>query len=849
MVILYILAGLLFIYLSGLYVTNILFKNNQATSLNLVVGYIATQLLFLMGIYAVGPYTSLYSILSLFIVLTFINIKSIKEQIININFKTISILFILIALIGFDFIYYGIDGYWHTASEDCFDAINGKDYILGNFTSFGQISTNGNVWQDKWQNILDTYLYSDIVIQYTSVTFWSLLFNMHSNLDFFLIQSIINLIMMFFGIVLLSREIFKFNNTLAYLIAFASVFSSLYLTTYFNTHQGSMMFGAVMPFILYLFFKYEETKFQDKKLLFLLILSSIFLLFTYKHPFVFFLAPAIVYIFKNKIKIILSTILSNKIYLALILFVIIGASIYMYGVLEYYLNFRDSRFRSWGISLEPEMLIIYWGFTKSMGAYVQVVYHNLWLKYTLYAIVYVYMLITLFGYFKFSKKFNYFKYFIGFWILFFIVFKYLIADPYYFYKFLYTTQFVFMIFFIYGLKILYEKRRLKIFSIIIFISFFLSNITNNIYENNRILNELFNKNNFEYKQITKIPNNIIKESFLEIPKQNLKQIAQVNLRKNKLFTKLSIDQAKYIVLMKNIDDVYFDIYNNNKNIVTVYEDKIFKVIEKPKYYLSLYGPWESEVFISTVGNFSNIPFRWVSHGINGGKIFLKIKTNKRYLQTCFESGPSIGFGEFDINIDDKKYILQGVDCEYFELDNSKSSYIMYSTVKGKAILPFDGRALEYKIANIKNVNIKYDTNVLELLNPENDIANQDFNKSNNILVGNGWYPQELVNMRWGSDNVELLVMNSTMENIKVEFDIEVGPSLKAFPLKIEILNDEDIKIGYIEVQGRQKVILNLKIQKDKRYQILKLNVLNDTKKLEFDPRNLNFKVFSMKVVK
>ena len=50
---------------------------------------------------------------------------------------------------------------------------------------------------------------------------------------------------------------------------------------------------------------------------------------------------------------------------------------------------------------------------------------------------------------------------------------------------------------------------------------------------------------------------------------------------------------------------------------------------------------------------------------------------------------------------------------------------MYSTVRGKPILPFDGRSLEFKIANVKNADIKFDDSTLNILNPKNCWENKE----------------------------------------------------------------------------------------------------------------------------
>lgn len=849
MIFFFISMALLFVYISGSYVARLASVQNQIhNSMNLAIGYVVTQILFLVGIYLSNTSYSFYFILVIFSLFSILYINNIKSEIKNIDFKILIIFGLLILVFSYNFIVYGIGNYWHTASEDCFDAINGKDYILGLVYNYQQISYNGNLWsQDSWENIFNRFLYSDIVFQYSSVAFWSLFFNLNTNLDTFMIQSSLNLVLMFFGMVLLLKHIFRFSDLFSYMLAFFTVYSNLYYNTYFNTHEGSMMFGAVIPYVLYLFFKLEQVNFKDKKLLFLLLIMIIFLLFTYKYPFIFFLLPSFLYIFREKLPEYSRNILSNKLYFVILLIIILSGIYYLYNIFEHYLNFKDSRFRSWGISLEPEMLLIYWGLVQSqitnIGTSAGLIYTNLMLKYVLYAISVIYIFITFYGYLNFAKQHVYFKYFIIFWILFFVSFKFVLADSYYFYKFLYTTQFVILIFFFYGFKLLLEKKVLKVFAIVLFSMFILTNISYNIFGNYQIYTSIQNKNAQIFKTILEVPKEILEQSFLEIPKQHYKQIIQVTLRNAEIFTKINIEDAEYLVLMKNVDNIYFEIYKKQK---AIYENEYFKIIEKPLQYLSLYGGWESEILKSDIGGFSNIPFKWMSNIM--GPLNIKTNIRDKYLQACFESGPSIGFGKFDIHFDEQHNIVQSVDCKYFELSKDKIQYKMYSDIKGKKLLPFDERPLEYKIANLKTTDIKFDKDVLAILNPQNDVANRDFETSNNIVIGNGWYPQELSNMRWGSNNLELLLLNTTKDRVKIEFDLEPGPSLKETSLKIEVLDDENRKIGYFESKNREKHMVNITVKPNERYQIIKLKVLNDTKKLQFDPRDLNLRLFLVKVV-
>lgn len=859
MLLLYVLIILAIFYVGGfLFLKACSFElEGDFRIVYLFVGYVVFQLLFLLGIYFIGAYYSFYFLMTIFVISATLSVKKIKLDIAGVGKKKFIYLFFLVLLIAYMPLFQSSGLYWHTASEDAFDALNGKDFILGAVQNLQDFLPNTDAIKNyielRGESLSGSFLFSKEAIQYTSIAFFSILTGFQSSFDPWLIHANINLIMMFCGIYLLATKVFIFGRIASLGVAFFSTLSGLYFGTYINMHQGSLMFGAVMPFVLYALFIFRDT--TQKAYLFLALGGIVFIGMTYVHPLFFFLIPFIFFALSDYFKKAFFMILSKKYYALFLFFALTLASFWIYGIVEHYIAFRESRFRSWGISFEPQMLLIYWGLAQSnitngvtVNAYI---FANKALMNVLYFIVVLYSLVTVYGFIKLSKRFSYFYWFVAFWIVWFVGIRFVIGDSYYFYKLLYTTQFVFLLFFVYGLKSLYETRRksLRFFAVLLAIVFAVTNLFFNTLSNYIVSEIDANKIPQKYSSILDVDENILKSSYIDVPKQYQRQILDYYMRSKGVFYIKNINDAECIVLLKDGGDIHQSVY---EDVSPVFENAYLKVIKKPDInYLSHYGQWESELSKEPYGNFKGSYFQWFS---NGNILSISGKSDKHYIRFCVESGTSIDYKNFELNVSGNAVPISGDGCFYKRIPPFDSfSLRLSSDVKGKKLLPFDDRELNYRIGYVGFTDEMYDSEVLMFLNPSQDVLPEevyarlkDGYMSNDVVLGNGWYPQEAPNMRWGSDGLELLVLNTTKDNLDIEFDIEPGPTLKELPLRVEILNSEDQKIGYFESQSKGKVVVNIPVKSNERYQILKLKVLNETGNIPQDPRMLNLRLFAIK---
>lgn len=867
MIVLNLFFMFMFVFVFGYLLLSLFHLDKNKNLLVPVIGYSVAQILFYLSYIIFSSANIAFGIVVvLFIFLLIFKWSEIYNSIKNIqinvyDFRFLLVIFVFLLSFSWTYLYFGFNSFWLTASGDAFDALNGRDYYFNLYTDMQQY-TIGHYAEFPWLKDMLTHMekefvYANIAIQYSSVVFWSIFLNAYNGFDAFILQMTLNLLIGFIGIYLLINYLFKISNKLSLFYAFVISISHFYIGTYFNSHEGSLIFGSIMPFLLYSLLKYEEIK--EKFYLYLSFILVMLLLLTYPHPLVFFIVPYLLFYFRTNLFNVIKK--NKKIFISLLILILILSTIIMSVIYNKYTVLALSTYRSWGISFEPEMILLYWGLLQSNltnGITINsLIFSNIGYLWIFYIISILFSLVALFGFIKLKNKYVYFSYFAISYVFWFLFLKYIIADSYYFYKFLYTTQFVVLLFFIYGLISLNSSRNkiLTYFSKLIIFVFMLFNILMTTISNKVISEMKFNTKFEDYEKITAIDKEILRNSYLDIPIRSYREIIDKHLRNIGIYFEFNINSAKYIITLKDVPNLY---HNNEfmKKHKIVYEDDSIRILENSNTEtISIFGGNEVEVSKENVGAFQNKPFIWLGNGMRS-HMFISGITDKKFMQICGETNRGVNYGLVPIVIENKsgqlKSIFQGVMCQTIDMhdisENNKFAFTYKANVIGNKFLPFDDRELNLRIGLLNLTNEKFDIENLFFLNPKNDVANQNFEKENNILIGNSWYPQELVNMRWGSNNVELLVLNTTKDNLKIEFDLEPGPSLQTLPLKIEIFNQQNEKIGYLETDKREKLVVKLPVQVDEKYQIFKLKVLNDTKKLKFDPRDLNFRVFSIKAV-
>jgi len=220
--------------------------------------------------------------------------------------------------------------------------------------------------------------------------------------------------------------------------------------------------------------------------------------------------------------------------------------------------------------------------------------------------------------------------------------------------------------------------------------------------------------------------------------------------------------------------------------------------------------------------------------------------------------------------------LSGSECRTYNIPKKHLLYRFKPEHLGNRHLPYDERRLNFKVFNLNLTNQIYDFSVLKILNPPRDvipdsvhqILMKDSLAENMVLLGNSWWTKELDNMRWGSTDMEILVMNATQDSVTISMDLEPGPSLVNIPLSFEVVDSRDELIDKKVIMKREKIKLRLPLKIGERYQTFRINVLNDIKPLDDgkilflgidlksflnrltnqEHRDLNLRLFQMKVI-
>jgi len=858
MIFFYLALMTVFTWLAGKALLSKTILNKEPFYFTVGVGYAVSQTLFyLLYLLLHNGYYAFYGV-GIVAALGFV--YTIKDNISNFTIKlsreSLKIWLVslaLILLIAAPYLYHGMGNYWHTASEDGFDALNAKDYLLGVITKAEQFMYIQD-WIDTWtkNNLFDGFIYSNIAIQYSSVTFWTIFTGFYHSFDPFMLQAIFNFILMFGGLYILLRHRMDYSINHALLIAISATGAHLYFGTFINMHEGTMILGAIIPYLLFAFFSYQSN--SHRSYLFVAVFLTLFLLITYPQPVIFFIAPFVVMLLGSHIQTIARYVKANKFLLIVLIIISIAMAGYAYLFVQHYMAFSTSRFRSWGISLEPQMLLIYWGLAQSNitnggTTYNYQIFNSYILQVILFTIASIYTLITFYGAKIVGKKFPYFKWFMIFWIVWFVGIRFIIHDSYYFYKLLYVTQFVFILFFFTALLQLIDSKKIfiKRSSYLIAAIFISTNLFFNYLSNSIVSDMDYNVNPQKYASILEAKPEILRESYLELPKQNYKQIIDYYLRQKNIFYVKDIKNANYIIILKDAATIYNDIYSSEN---VVFENAAFKIIKKPTTnYLSAEGGWETEIDHSPIGNFKNSSFVWMS---NQFKMRFSGKTDKKYLQLCMENGWSVGVKtlKFDIHEDNgtNTFFSQGDSCHFLPIQSEKPFEITLSTEeKGKKLLPFDERELNYRIGFVNFTDTPYSTEQISFLNPPADVipSSVNYNTEDGIILGNGWYAQEIPHMRWGSNNLKFIVLNTTKDSLSISMEVEPGPGIKNIPLQFQILNEENKIVYKNSISQKETLNFMLDVKPKCKTQFFHLKILNPIEKLPTDERLLAIKLINI----
>jgi hypothetical protein len=816
---------------------------------------------------------------------------------------------IIIIFAALPYFYSGFGNYWHTANEDIIDGLNGRDAYLQNelIEKNKMPDPDARVrWSLAEQQLIEAdlskkinalafrerYVHDPGRLQYSSLAFWSVVLNAPSGMDAFLIQALLNLGLFALGVFLVAERIFLLPRRAALAAALISVGSNFYFSTYLNGHEGSLMYNAVAPFLLYCFLQLIEKK---RKPGIWLVIPSVFILFilgAYPYPLPYLAMPLLAYavvgwlsvrsadkagIYENTIRII-----RRPQFIALALVVLIIGYGIAWVALEP-MRFRAvSQYRSWGTMLNHVGILQFWGLWPSGLANIGTPLGWMDRRFILKVASLLFALILSgaagYGFLRlFKHKVAFLVVWLPAWIAFFVLMRFIAYDSYYIYKFIYIYAWLIIIPTVAGIFSLINKRHsmLRLSGVTIMIVWLVANIVNNATAFIGISQKLYNYDYASYEKVGRIPEDMLAGTYIDIPFYDHGDVIRQVFASVSKVPQRSKAQAKYLLSMNGMTDILPEtkttpVWHNGNfalkpvpasdilEIATYWGPETEKNLVLASDILEIATHWKTETE-NTVASKKNRPFRWISDARNG---YVVIDIHKRsqqakYLYVCAESGPSVDYKIVDVRVTDADRRIVGTigvgsyACHWLNIENYRAPFTLNHETRGKMISAVEQRKLIYRVLhvgvaqhpdditalpqNAQNKDITFNLTVV----PKGKIANP-------IILGCGWYPFEKYggnDFRWVNRQAEMMIMNITRQGV-LELEVEPGPSAVKPAITIMIQDDENRVLGQCVVKGRQRCSIPISSQKPGS---LKLFLTSDGegRSISSDPRILNFRVFNV----
>ncbi len=537
------------------------------------------------------------------------------KRYLKINKYAYFVFLIIVSFSSITYLYNVPYPYWHSANEDTFDGLNGKNaYLLDEFGGYYTCRTGENLLQQTYENKEDikmedrvdcTYVLNlqkknrfrdeytrsvheqagvttqfkvkDFVnlyskdpgaLQYSSLALISVIIGIETGMHAFIIQSLINLGLFGLGMYTITKHFFRRNLILATSLSCFTVISNFYFNTYLNGHIGSMMYMSISLFAIALILKTIVSNKIPWQRIIILLLFGIFLYFSYPYPLVYIIPIILGFAilnwyskFQSEKNIAFLFLDWRFILLAIITMLITYYFAYDFG--EYYRIRNETKFRSWGTTFTYVGFLQFWGLFLSDLANARS--PLMWVeqqdltKQSFFALG---LLLTAVSFYGFYKLFNAVKgfllVFIPALIFFFIIMRFAIVDTYYMYKFYYVHQWVIFLCTFVGFYFLIKNKYtlIKYLSSIIGIVWISFNLLNNYTSLTAVASHEYNSNPLEYNEILQAPREKIALSVLDIPQQDHADVVKQIFNERKIDYLWNKGKAKYLVKIKGMNDIF-----------------------------------------------------------------------------------------------------------------------------------------------------------------------------------------------------------------------------------------------------------------------------------------------------
>lgn len=801
---------------------------------------------------------------------------------------------VVVLLAAWPYLFSGWGAYWHSGNYDMEDGLNGRDAYVTNLIADTHSFDMGEIIGDRsWYDFAKVtgtlakkareadsykawYAGDGFRFQYSSLAFWSVLFDEYHGIDVLLIQAILNLILITVGIFYLSRHAFSMTPAASAAASVISASSTFYLTIFFAGHVGSLMYGALIPALLYLVLAKDDANLdiKHKPIFGGLIVGAI--AFSYPHPLAILGLPLLVYwlssleSFRSRVTVIRSAIERNPriLYITILVFalVVMIALTGLWYVTEGYRLRQDGQYRAWSFTHCWLIVPLFLGLIPSpmegsifVGS---ILGKTAYLVFILLSSLIAGILLVSYFKTKTLKNSGFFLIFGLFWIVAYFVFRYFIVDSYYLYKFLYIHQFIFVIGIV-GYVFHTKSRAIKLLCATII----LANFGSDLYMAYGIYRRPYNQNAERYTSLLQLDRTLLQKSFVELTGGDGVSVRQT-LKAHGVETIRDPRFADYFIVPSGRES---DITGAQftETVAEIGGLAIKRAIAKN--YLMIRTWFDPERF-SADPVLKNTVFRWMGHRKNDNLGIYVIRPSSademrdNYLRICFQKGPSAeGAINMVVSAAGKEVLSKftldggGVYCKWIpskRVVSAEQPLVIRSGAKGNSLLPHDDRVLLYRVFAVGWSDRIYDDRAMTFFNATEDIvkdnpkkAEDGFTPSVALHLGQGWEAYENFggeHFRWAGRSTELLLTGGNNDGVaNVVLDLEPGPSHGSSPLKLEVLDkDGSLVFTSTTITGRNTVMLPLNYRKQQT-SVYTLRTKSDNLPISGDPRVLNYRVFSL----
>ena len=773
----------------------------------------------------------------------------------------------------------GWGNYWHSGNEDVFDALNGRDAFIQHDVALNEYfeGLKEGGWGKAAKSHLGMFLPShsqetvqskvaiyagDIGrLQYSSTAFWSTLFSAKHEVDAWLIQALLCLLLMGYGMVQLFERVLPISRVGSIGLATVVVANNFYLSTYFNGHQGSLMFAAMLPFGLLLalsLLERREGSYVRDGLLLALILA--FVLGAYPYPLPFFLLAVFIYWLLIRQHACLSRG-RNLIGLGLLL---LGFYIATWFLLEPIRERALDQFRSWGTTFNVVGFFQFWGIWPSMLASASSDFMNALVNSRLvmlasYAASLGLCGLAVYGLYRAARmKHLFLVAFAIMWLGLFPFMRFIVADSYYFYKFLYLNNFFVIGLVLFGYAQMVSGAYSKALSVSAkgLIAVWLAlNIVGNAWAAWVISIKPYNVNAAAFRALIPALRDKSESVYFDLPKRGTRgahptdneSVARSYLWSSGLRDSHDPATAKYFLRMNKLEGVA-----EHPPEKVLWQSALFRLVEaQDANLITIRSFWAPEYDRQTRMPERDGRFRWVSDGDSNwlDVDILHRDADARYLHFCAASGPSVDERPVTLEVHDgagNRIGQMGVErygCHWVEVAGRRGPFRISSDVVGHTFSLIDTRHLNFRIFNVGVSNARYDLATLRYLNEVDDIVPGVKAVEATVYLGNDWHALERQSgekFRWAQSGAELVLEGCTGQ---IALDIEPGPSLGR-ELRLSVRTPTGRVLAQATAAGRSvvKVPVDAVAAKER---ILKLMAESNHVAVPGDPRQLDFRVFGI----